>query len=376
MILPIESIPIQVTTVAGEIILIQLDAPNGENPFYFQAEEVPIRGKYRDRNNILRKGETAYAVRWFYNYASHEMDLRYLLTAKSLQLATPPNFVGEYQTYDVRLVNQEVVKNYLGMPGGALTLDSYNTIPSGNITLEFELLNPIDWESLLALAWFQEIIPEEDEGPVAPTGLAVGEYVVPEYYTDFSEYSTGAQPSDWDIVAGAGTWTVETLAGTEGGQALRFTGETSGQHFLQWTELPFLKNVEVEARVMAESLGGSTRMRILGRLPNQETAYFAEITGFGGGQYSFWQALEGGFTNLYSSAESWSIDTWYRVKVNLNGNAVKFKIWEDGTSEPGTWDFEGTDDDLVRGRAGVAMRVSSSGDYHWVDWIKITNLDA
>lgn len=156
MLLPIEAVTIKITDVDGAIDFMTLDAPNGENPFYFQLEEVQVRGKYRDRNKILRRGETYYTVRWFYNYASHDMDLRLLLTAKEIELAAPPSFrEDEYTTYNVKFVNQEAIKNYLGMPGGGQTYESFDTIPSAGVTLEFELLEPIAWDAVMALAWFQ-----------------------------------------------------------------------------------------------------------------------------------------------------------------------------------------------------------------------------
>lgn len=157
MIFPIENIPIKITDVDDSVEFFTLEAPNGDNPFYFQVEEIRVRGKYRDRNNILRRGYTLYQVRWFYTYETHNMDLRKLLTAKEIDLAAPPDFKnGDYPTYPVRFVNQDIVKNYVqGFPGGGHTYESFDTIPSGNVTLEFEIKNPVEWSDVLNIAWFE-----------------------------------------------------------------------------------------------------------------------------------------------------------------------------------------------------------------------------
>lgn len=156
MIFPIERVAIKITSVANEISFMYMDAPNGDDPFFFALEEVPIRGKFRDKNNILRRGYTLYQVRWTYNYATHEMDLRTLLTAKEIELAAPPTFAPDnYPAHEVRFINQEVIKNYLGIPGGGHTYESFDTIPSGQVTLEFELKAPIEWSDVLAIAWFE-----------------------------------------------------------------------------------------------------------------------------------------------------------------------------------------------------------------------------
>ena len=194
------------------------------------------------------------------------------------------------------------------------------------------------------------------------------------FYTDFSEYETGALPSDWSIVAGGGTWTVEEKTGVEGGKSLRFTGQTSGQHFLRWDSLPVLGDMRVEGKFMAETKGGNTRLRLLSRLGSNETAYFPELTGFSGNDRALWKVVNGSFTNLGNDGSSgyFSAGIWYQMKIECVGTTIRCKFWEDGESEPETWLFSVTDSSIDSGRAGASMRVNSASDLHWMDWIKVS----
>lgn len=162
MIIPIEQVTIEVTAENGAVSNFVLEAPNGDDPFQFRVSRLKIRPDYRDKNFVFRLGAELYELYFDYRYETHEMDLRKLLTAQSIALKAPPNFVGDYQSFEVLLTNDEAIKNYY--EGLALAGDS-NAVPSGNVTLEFQTKIPLTETQVFALQWQQgdTTIPDAPE---------------------------------------------------------------------------------------------------------------------------------------------------------------------------------------------------------------------
>lgn len=127
-----------------------LEAPNAADPFEFRPFRVENRGKFRDKNNKLRRSGDIYSIKWSYRYRHHSMNLIPLLAAKSITLAAPPNFSGTYGTHNVRLMNDQVVRNWLD---GVVANDN----KAGAIELQFERIDPLTWEELLDEAWFEAV---------------------------------------------------------------------------------------------------------------------------------------------------------------------------------------------------------------------------
>ena len=57
-----------------------------------------------------------------------------------------------------------------------------------------------------------------------------------QYFTDFSEYTTDASPSDWSGTEAGGLYRVRDVTGAVGGKALEFSIATAGQadRFFGW----------------------------------------------------------------------------------------------------------------------------------------------
>lgn len=148
MIKYIKAVSILLTHTDGSAEFMTLEAPNASDPFDFRPMRIPNRGKFRDKNNILRRKNDIYTIRWTYRYNHHDMDLRPLLRAKYIDLPVPPDFTGSYTGHRVRLVNDEIVRNWLeGIPS--------NHMPGGPIELQFERIEPLTWEDLLSTKWFE-----------------------------------------------------------------------------------------------------------------------------------------------------------------------------------------------------------------------------
>ncbi len=102
------------------------------------------------------------------------------------------------------------------------------------------------------------------------------------------------------------------------------------------------------------------------------------------------QSIDIGFTAV--------ADTWYWMKVNFYGTVntqCRFKIWEDGDAEPGTWKYTTTDSTYLQsGYVGICSQHSTSSEQMlfddfaiapdpptyltpgtWIDFIDVTSVD-
>jgi hypothetical protein len=170
------------------------------------------------------------------------------------------------------------------------------------------------------------------------------------YFTDFSEYTAGSQPSDfterWDTAAV--TATVETVSGTSGGVALRFVSG-SGPAAISWDEIdgdPDRDDVEILTRTRRTTTAGSNSMGVLARAVNLEatrTGYFSTISG----GLRTDRYLNGGYSSFSSTSFAIAFEVWYYVRARFNGTNVKLKAWSgDLVDEPSDWGIETTNSDI------------------------------
>lgn len=208
------------------------------------------------------------------------------------------------------------------------------------------------------------------------------------YATDFSEYTTGVQPSDWTerLITTGGTATVETGAGM-GGQQLEIVVDavTTG-YLLSWDEVdPDADRADAEIvikyKVSTVQLEG---LRVGGRFVGQVTGgdptdgYFLE-TGrdFVTGKAELRKYLANSRSDLGTSfAFAQANNVWYWVRIRLNGTTQKVRMWDDGDTEPGTWNQETADTSVTApGWVGVGFR-NTTGVTYTVDFMGIgTNGD-
>lgn len=434
----IEDVWIELTYPNGIVEEFQLEAPNGEGAFQFGFRKVPKLPDYRDAYLKWQRGSAFYQLVVYYNYESHEMDLRKLLVASNIALKFPPAFgqTENYQTADVLLGNSSVVKNYLA--GLAMAGSSGEIVPSGSISLEFLGVDAFTEAQVIdQFCWNQSCAADpDDEDPNPPeilddvtadifvvgggaTGgytpgsgigmdfgggggaggclyradqtllkgvldfyvgqggkndlaanFATGGFAVSasgqtastkvyydwvritlddgtEYYTDFSEYTTGVIPSDWTVLNGdPARWTVEEVAGATGGKVLQFTGDAGSQNVIYWDDVPARGNVKVEARVYSDGKGTNSRIRVLARSSSADfKGYLCELTGTSSFAFRVARVNSSLFTNIVDDANdnSWSASTWYNMEFNISGAPtvdLDCSFWE--TTEPGSPLLENT----------------------------------
>ena len=174
------------------------------------------------------------------------------------------------------------------------------------------------------------------------------------YYTDFSEYTANALPSDWTRQHSAGYgYYVKTKSGTTGGKALEGTWGVGLEDFMActWNDLDSdsnRANTEVFMRIRADKTTAilQTAAIIRGsRSSNAVTGYVAGL--FGGSGLKMFRMNSGTPSELGSHSFAWYADTWYKIRFRVNGTSLKAKIWADGDSEPASWHIEVTDSNIT-----------------------------
>lgn len=167
------------------------------------------------------------------------------------------------------------------------------------------------------------------------------------YETDFSEYSTGSQPSDWteELNVTDGTINVRN-DGDVGVNCLEIAHSTGGRYFTSWDDPGDDDDVEILAKVrITASYDHAGRLVIRGAgSDGNEECYFAGIQPTV--DTIFIHKYTPTSTSVGSTSKTIATNTWYWVRFRVNGSDLKLKVWEDGTAEPGSWDIEETDTDI------------------------------
>lgn len=157
MLIPIQQVDIELTMRDGSTEMFSLEAPNGEDPYRFGFSKLAMLGDYRDGDLNLQRGSYFFQFLADYDYVSHQMDLRKLLVASSIQLRFPPKFSAtpliDYQTTTVAFENPQVVKNYLA--GFAAGTTEGEAVPSGTAQLRFIGTEPLTSLQVNQFVWLQ-----------------------------------------------------------------------------------------------------------------------------------------------------------------------------------------------------------------------------
>lgn len=161
----VQNVVIELTMPDDSIVNFDLEAPNGSAGYHFGFREFPLIEDYRNSSKIWMPGVHRYQFFARFAYEAHEMDLRYLLASKNIRLKFPPKYGSpdDFQVADCLLSNREAVKNYLaGFPLASLTGDA---MPSGNLNLNFEGVNPFNKAEVMEFKFLQSQFPDPFVAP-------------------------------------------------------------------------------------------------------------------------------------------------------------------------------------------------------------------
>lgn len=198
-----------------------------------------------------------------------------------------------------------------------------------------------------------------------------GETVGLNYTTGGSSSSTafsgsGSPPTGWTA-----EWVTANVTYTEGSGYLRAAVSSTGRHAISWdTPGDSLANVEILAKVRTDTKAGSgdaaycTLVARGSGSAASENGYAARMfVSSGTGAIDAIKYVSGTLTTLTGSiAVDWSADTWYWIRLRVNGTAVQVRAWADGGSEPGTWGIDTTDSSLSSGWIGYGSFYAGNAD--------------
>ena len=155
--------------------------------------------------------------------------------------------------------------------------------------------------------------------------------------TNFSEYTNNDFPSDWIDDNNADDWEVQDEI---------FTSINNANNgFASWNKISSENHI-VEGKLRVSSTASGTRVRLFLRVDDgtgftgtSRNLVYIELRDGNNSRYAI--ILNGSFNSRGSQSFSYSANTWYRFKSEIitdgGGFDVKWKIWEDGTSEPESW---------------------------------------
>jgi len=173
---------------------------------------------------------------------------------------------------------------------------------------------------------------------------------------NFSDYIDDSVPSDWieqwDTVADS--FKKQSGATPWGDSYLAFTHVSDKRSFLAWDSPPRYADVDIMAATKFESAVDSTS-GIITRgysIADKETGY--RLSAASGGVLYLQRYSNGDSFLIDSISKSLVVDTWYNIRFQIIGTALKGKIWDASIEEPAAWDIDETDTNISgAGQFGV-----------------------
>lgn len=205
--------------------------------------------------------------------------------------------------------------------------------------------NPATATGSMLFGRFVTWVTSEEEADALPPGTLalILEPAGEQYVTDFSEYTTGQQPSDWSLAWRRGfvSWRVVDDAAATGGKLLRITVVVTNSEFfrhgLAWDKInadPDRDDVEILYRMRASS---AMAARALGRggNPGEWVTPVGYAAGPSEGNLVISQLTPN--ATLYTTPRPLTAGTWYWTRARMEGGLMRVRTWQDGTTEPTTW---------------------------------------
>lgn len=140
----------------------------------------------------------------------------------------------------------------------------------------------------------------------------------------------------------------------------------------QWDTLGTISNFDMLVKCKRSSTTGDG-YGILFRIASTSTAYGYR---FGGTPVLVRIAPNGGTLATLATQTTQLVTqtNFFWVRINANGTAIKVRVWQDGSGEPGTWAMSVTDSNYSSGAMGLRSSINNCDWY--VDWISIADANS
>jgi len=176
------------------------------------------------------------------------------------------------------------------------------------------------------------------------------------YFTNFSEYTSDQQPSDWTIRGSTSpTWVVKDDATATGGKVLNHSATSSLYSFLTWDDVGVTSDTEIVARIGIGTKVSAFLSFLTLRCNGDASDHYSAIV-HGGGYLYLYRYKSGVGTHLAGTTIALNANSYFWVRFRVNGTSLKIRYWIDGATEPSTWDIQYIDNStnkISTGNSGV-----------------------
>lgn len=175
-------------------------------------------------------------------------------------------------------------------------------------------------------------------------------------WTDFSGDATGSPPADWSQLYGvAFNWDVKLVSGAHV-LDIGYAGNFDYNLFATWDDTACAADRDLEILAKLRRTTGWDFLALGGLLAGTKSSPTGYVCQINGSSLVVSTVKSSSLGVDLGSPVSVSLDTtdwvWVRLKFDRSNNAIRAKAWQDGDSEPGSWQFQRTG--LAYSVAGVA----------------------
>jgi len=192
-----------------------------------------------------------------------------------------------------------------------------------------------------------------------------------QYFTDFSEYSTGVAPSDWSQPWAVATLSIVADGAATGGKVLRCTKGSSSRSLLAWDGVAAVSSqyadVEIVYKWRASATNASVRTILRGS--GSAGSENGQAPGYhSNGQLILSYTYTNGTVNFPSSNDAPDIvpDTWYITRAQAIGSTLRVRVWAAADPEPGTWNIDTATTFADPGYVGLFPFEAATTEYDYV----------
>lgn len=196
------------------------------------------------------------------------------------------------------------------------------------------------------------------------------------YFDDFTTYTVGEFPyAGWTLRWGnLSTWTIADVPDATGGKALANTSANVSLIGMDAVAGDPRADVEIAYKWRTPATGAVFRGVLRG---GGEVVDSSTRTGYQGAHTN---ASEDRLSKYLNSSSSTTVaqqartpalatNTWYITRFRAHGTHLQARTWPADTTEPTTWDIQGTDTDFTQpGYVGI---LNSGANVKHVDWVGV-----
>lgn len=188
-----------------------------------------------------------------------------------------------------------------------------------------------------------------------------------QFWTDFSEYTDGVQPSDWTERRDTtiGTAVVTATGAPHAAKALKITKTAnSNDYAISWNAVGTpTGDVELLWRAYFTSTGTTAGGADQGVIHGSGGAgtyngYAAQTNGTGGSTVTHVSRYTNGSQNILDTPASnvaTAVNAWRWCRAQRVGTTIRARWWAEGATEPGTWPVSATDATYSTGWVGLCV---------------------